>query len=88
MILTATLEDALGVPERPNMPNTTTERPNWSIPLPASLESIKKHPLVRKVAGSFKGRTAFPEKKGRGPSSERKKSITKATRPGPLRRKV
>ncbi len=74
MILTATLEDALGVLERPNVPNTTTERPNWSIPLPASLESIKKHPLVRKVAGFFRGRAAFPARKSRGLSSARGKS--------------
>jgi 4-alpha-glucanotransferase len=39
-ILSATLEDALAVEERPNVPGTTTERPNWSIALPKPLDSI------------------------------------------------
>ena len=86
MILTATLEDALGVLERPNVPNTTTERPNWSIPLPANLESIKRRPLVRKVAGFFKGRAALPQRRSRRPSSARRAPKRKA--PDPSRRKV
>jgi 4-alpha-glucanotransferase len=49
-VLLATLEDALAVVERPNMPNTTTEWPNWSRALPCSLEAIECHPLVQAVA--------------------------------------
>jgi 4-alpha-glucanotransferase len=49
-MLVATLEDALAVVERPNMPNTTTEWPNWSRALPCSLEGIERHPLVQAVA--------------------------------------
>jgi 4-alpha-glucanotransferase len=49
-VLLATLEDALAVAERPNMPNTTTEWPNWSRALPCSLEAIERHPLVQAVA--------------------------------------
>jgi 4-alpha-glucanotransferase len=49
-VLLATLEDALAVAERPNMPNTTTEWPNWSRALPCALEAIECHPLVQAVA--------------------------------------
>jgi 4-alpha-glucanotransferase len=49
-VLLATLEDALAVAERPNMPNTTTEWPNWSRALPCSLEAIECHPLVQAMA--------------------------------------
>ena len=41
-IVSATLEDALGVEERPNVPGTTTERPNWSIALPQPIEALEK----------------------------------------------
>ncbi len=41
MIL-ASLEDALGVHERPNEPGTTTERPNWRLALPETLEEIER----------------------------------------------
>ncbi len=55
-VVTATLEDALAVKERPNMPNTTNEWPNWSIPLPIPLEEIESDPLVRQVAGTLRRR--------------------------------
>jgi 4-alpha-glucanotransferase len=45
-VVTATLEDALAVEERPNIPNTTTAWPNWSLALPASLEQLETHPLA------------------------------------------
>jgi 4-alpha-glucanotransferase len=41
LLLTATLDDALAVEERPNMPGTTDEWPNWSIALPATLEEVE-----------------------------------------------
>ena len=56
MIVTATLEDALAESERPNLPGTTTERPNWSLALPASLEELEAHPLPRAIAGALRGR--------------------------------
>jgi 4-alpha-glucanotransferase len=49
-VIMATLEDALAVAQRPNMPNTTEEWPNWSRPLPCPLEEIERHPLVQAVA--------------------------------------
>jgi 4-alpha-glucanotransferase len=52
-VLLATLDDALGVPERPNMPGTVTEWPNWSLALPRTLEEIEGDPLPRRVAASL-----------------------------------
>jgi 4-alpha-glucanotransferase len=49
-VLLATLDDALAVPERPNMPGTVTEWPNWSLALPRPLEELEEAPLPRKVA--------------------------------------
>jgi len=54
-MLTATLDDALAVKERPNMPGTT-RWPNWSIGLPATLEQIRRHPGPRKIAAALKRR--------------------------------
>jgi 4-alpha-glucanotransferase len=40
-LVAATLEDALGVEERPNLPGTVAgQRDNWSLALPATLEEI------------------------------------------------
>lgn len=50
MLLTATLDDALGVEERPNMPGTTHEWPDWSIALPLAIEDIESHPGPRRIA--------------------------------------
>jgi 4-alpha-glucanotransferase len=50
-ILLATLDDAVATPERPNMPGTITEWPNWSLPLPMTLEEIETAELPRHLAG-------------------------------------
>jgi 4-alpha-glucanotransferase len=42
----ATLDDALGVEERPNIPGTTVERPNWSLALPLPIEALDEAPGV------------------------------------------
>lgn len=49
-VLLATLDDALGVRERPNMPGTTDQWPNWSLALPSCLEEIEADPGVAAVA--------------------------------------
>lgn len=60
-LVTATLEDALAVPERPNAPGTTDERPNWSLALPLPLEDLEADPLVAAVADAMApGRRPFP----------------------------
>ena len=50
-LVTAQLDDALLVEERPNMPATTAEQwPNWSIALPGTLELIRENKNVRRIA--------------------------------------
>ena len=49
-IVTATLDDALAVAERPNMPGTVDEWPNWSLALPEPLEAIEQAELPRAIA--------------------------------------
>ncbi|MBC7928498.1 MAG: 4-alpha-glucanotransferase, partial [Bryobacteraceae bacterium] len=54
-IVTAQLDDALGVEERPNFPATMGDKnPNWSIALPKLLEEIERDPIVRKVAEALR----------------------------------
>ena len=48
-IVLATLEDAVGSTDRPNMPGVTEGWPNWKIALPKSLEEFKGHPLTAAV---------------------------------------
>ena len=36
----ATLEDAVGVAERPNLPGTVDQHPNWRLALPVSIEDL------------------------------------------------
>lgn len=55
VLLSATLEDALAVEERPNIP-ATVDRPNWSIALPRPIEEIVDDPLVLRVAEALSGR--------------------------------
>jgi 4-alpha-glucanotransferase len=48
VLLSLALEDAVGQERRPNMPGTT-DRENWSIPLPVALEDLDDQPLVRRL---------------------------------------
>lgn len=54
-IVTATLEDALAVRERPNIPGAPAD--SWTRALPASLEDFKSHPLPRQLAACFENRS-------------------------------
>ena len=40
MLVAATLEDAVLAPERPNVPGTSAERPNWRLTLPVLLDDL------------------------------------------------
>ena len=43
LLVTATMEDLLGISERPNFPGTTQEQwPNWSLALPLPVERIER----------------------------------------------
>ena len=55
-LLAATLEDALVVAERPNMPGTVDEWPNWSIALPGGLEGLRRSKSAGQLAGIMSGR--------------------------------
>ncbi len=52
-ILLATLDDAVAVPERPNVPGTVREWPNWSLALPQPLEEIETMDLPRRLADAL-----------------------------------
>jgi 4-alpha-glucanotransferase len=56
LLVTATLDDALAVPDRPNVPGTSFERPNWSISLPLTLEALETAPLPRRIAAILRAR--------------------------------
>ncbi len=64
-ILTATLDDAMLVTERPNMPATIAEWPNWSIALPEPIESLEKSRLAARI-GRALGKRAGRKKRARG----------------------
>jgi 4-alpha-glucanotransferase len=64
-IVTATLDDAMAVEERPNMPATSDEWPNWSLALPAPIETLAKSPLATRIAKALSRRT---RPRSRGPS--------------------
>lgn len=53
-IVTATLDDAVLAEERPNIPGTTDERPNWSLALPKAIEEIESDPLVARVVEAIR----------------------------------
>ena len=40
-IVLASLEDALGIDKRPNVPGTVTEMPNWRLALPVPIEQLE-----------------------------------------------
>ena len=47
LLLAASLDDALAVEERPNMPGTVDEWPNWRLGLPVPLEELEQMALPR-----------------------------------------
>jgi 4-alpha-glucanotransferase len=51
----ATLEDALAVVERPNMPGAPACWPNWSLALPAPIEALEHDSLARVIAAALGG---------------------------------
>jgi 4-alpha-glucanotransferase len=53
-IVLASMEDALGVHERPNTPGTTTEMPNWRLALPIPIEEIETSDGPRRIAEAMR----------------------------------
>ena len=60
-ILNATLDDVLGVEERPNMPGTIDEWPNWRLALPVDLDGVLVDERVARVAEVLRARAPLPE---------------------------
>lgn len=54
-LVLATLDDAAAAERRPNIPGTLM-RPNWSIPLPRSLEQLERDRLPRRIAAALGAR--------------------------------
>ncbi len=55
MLIAATLEDALRVEERPNMPGTVPpNRDNWSLALPTPIEELGEQPRVRSIVEALR----------------------------------
>ena len=52
-LVAATLEDALALRQRPNLPGTTDERHNWSLTLPVTLAEVFTDPLVDRVVAAL-----------------------------------
>lgn len=62
MLVAATLEDALGVAWRPNLPGTiVSQRANWSIPLPVPIEELGSQPRVTALAAALSRDTGAAE---------------------------
>jgi 4-alpha-glucanotransferase len=55
-LVVATLDDASLAVRRPNMPGDVA-RPNWSIPLPRTLEQLRRDRLPRRIAGALNNRS-------------------------------
>ncbi|MGC8627398.1 MAG: 4-alpha-glucanotransferase [Acidimicrobiales bacterium] len=55
-LITAPLEDALCVAERPNVPGTAGQWPNWSLALPSPLEELERSSLAGAIARRLCGR--------------------------------
>lgn len=54
-IVTAALEDAAGVEERPNMPATMEDQnPNWSLALPKPIEDLMSSELPMQIASALR----------------------------------
>jgi 4-alpha-glucanotransferase len=53
-LLTATLDDAMAVEERPNMPATRDEWPNWSLALPEPIETLERNPVAAKIGRALR----------------------------------
>jgi 4-alpha-glucanotransferase len=54
-LLAAVLDDATCVEERPNMPGTIDEWPNWCLALPVPLEEVERSELAASIARSLRG---------------------------------
>ncbi|SHF13252.1 4-alpha-glucanotransferase [Streptoalloteichus hindustanus] len=52
-LLIASPVDVLGETRQPNVPGTVHQYPNWRLPLPATLEELRRHPAMRRTGALF-----------------------------------
>jgi len=55
-VLTVGLDDVQAVPERPNLPGTVDEWPNWCLALPRPLEEMEGSPVAAAIAARMNSR--------------------------------
>lgn len=55
LLVTTGVEDLVATPDRVNLPGTTTQYPNWSLPLPVPLEDLPDHPVARRALAALRG---------------------------------
>jgi 4-alpha-glucanotransferase len=60
MLVAATLEDAVATSERPNVPGTIDQHPNWSILLPVPIDELATDPRVRRLASVLAAERPLP----------------------------
>ncbi|MDT7712425.1 MAG: 4-alpha-glucanotransferase [Pseudonocardiales bacterium] len=53
-LLLASLYDAVGEIRQPNLPGTVDEYPNWRLPLPVTLEELRRDPRVKRVVAALR----------------------------------
>jgi 4-alpha-glucanotransferase len=63
-VVIATLEDALRVERRPNIPGTTFERPNWSMSLPRTIEELEEDRLAGAIVRTLSRRRSAAGRRG------------------------
>ena len=60
MLVAVTLEDAVGTTERPNVPGTVDQHPNWCLRLPLRVEDLAADPRVRRLAAVLAAERPLP----------------------------
>ena len=55
LVAVITLDDAGGVAERPNMPGTIDQWPNWRLGLPIPVDDLLSAPLARRIGKMMRG---------------------------------
>jgi 4-alpha-glucanotransferase len=66
LLLSATLDDAIGEPQRPNIPCADGKYPNWSLALPVPVEDLQSHALTNQVAATLRDAiTKTPQQTGK-----------------------
>jgi 4-alpha-glucanotransferase len=60
VLLSATLDDALAEPERPNIPGGDDARANWSLALPRPIEELEELPLAAGIAAVLRTAVESP----------------------------